>query len=151
MLFIKLRKFSTPIFSKSFFLTSWMSKWFLNLSNNFSASTDNIMWFFSFFFNLLIWLIDCFSYVELACFPGRNPTWSWCRLFLYVAKFCLLIFLRAFASIIIRDNVLQLYLWGCLSPQDRGWAMRSINCWLVVMVMVVAFLIYLSLFILLPH
>ena len=60
------------------------------------------------------------------------------------------IFKGFFVSVIIRDSGLQLYLWGCLSSQVQGWPMRNISDWLVVMVMVVAFLVYLSLFIPLP-
>ena len=74
----------------------------LNFVKAFPASMEIITWFLS--FNLLIWYITLIDLCILKnpCFPGINPTWSWCMSFLMC---CWILFskilLRIFASMFI--------------------------------------------------
>ena len=85
------------------FLSSWSSysmffwkfchEYVLNFVKCFFPSKiGGLMYFF--FFSLLLWrimLID-FQILNYLCILEKNPTWSWCIIFLYITEFFLFVF-----------------------------------------------------------
>ena len=82
MLAVGLSHMAFVLFSSLFakFIERFHQKWMLNFVKTFPVSIVIIMWFL--FFSLLAW---CITLIDLhilknSCFPGTNPTWSWCMI-----------------------------------------------------------------------
>ena len=100
MAFIMLREVSfMPTFWTVFIINGCQI-----LSKAFSESIEMIIWVL---FLTLIWhiILTNLHMLKNSCFPGINPTWSWCMIFIMC---CWILFasilLKIFASMFINDT-----------------------------------------------